>query len=197
MTAHDVPSLTVVDAGTGALDGATGRYEKRLGDLEGVYSDAVAYRRLAAQEPDRLHYHVHEHRRRERPGDVIFGTSVVLPGTVGREFHLTRGHVHRLADRSEIYHCLSGRGVLLMERDGDLRAIELSPGAIAYVPGHWAHRSVNVGDDPLVTVFCYPADAGQDYAPIERRGGMARLVVRDEDAGWTLVDNPRYVREHA
>jgi glucose-6-phosphate isomerase, archaeal len=39
--------------------------------------------------------------------------------------------------------------------------------------------------------FAYPADAGQDYAIIERSGGMRARVVMDGD-GWKLVDNTSY-----
>jgi glucose-6-phosphate isomerase, archaeal len=41
-----------------------------------------------------------------------------------------------------------------------------------------------------VTMFCYAADAGQDYSLIERAGGMATLVVQDGDGGWTTRPNP-------
>ncbi|MBS1676497.1 MAG: glucose-6-phosphate isomerase [Actinobacteria bacterium] len=192
MATWGAPAATVVDPVGGTLAGATGRYEKRLADLQGVFADADAYARLLAEDPDRLHYFVEDFRREERAGDLIFGTSVLLPGKVGREFHMTRGHVHQLEDRTEIYHCLSGHGILLMERGGEVEAIELTPGTIAYVAGGWLHRSVNVGADQLVTLFCYPADSGQDYSPIERAGGMARLVVESADGGWELVENPRY-----
>ena len=57
------------------------------------------------------------------------------------------------------------------------------------MPGHWVHRSVNVGTERLATLFCYAADAGQDYSIIERAGGMKSLVVADGD-GWAVQPNP-------
>jgi glucose-6-phosphate isomerase len=69
----------------------------------------------------------------------------------------------------------------------------MSPGEAVHVPGHWVHRSVNVGEEPFVSLFCYPADAGQDYALIAEAGGMAQLVVTDGDGGWTTRPNPRHV----
>lgn len=186
------PAGLTVDAASGVMAGATGRYEKRLRDLAGVFSDEAAFAAaLDARGADELVYEVHEHRLTERAGELIFGTSVLLPGKVGREFHVTRGHLHRLADRSEIYTCLRGHGVMLMETlDGETSEVELVPGATAYVPGHWIHRSVNVGDEPLVTLFCYPADAGQDYDVIAAAGGMKHLVVDDGAGGWTTEPNP-------
>lgn len=188
------PVELALDPASGALSDATGYYEKRLGDLADVFQDEAAYRGLPA---DRLVYRVFEHRAEERPGDLIFGTSVVLSGTVGDEFNMTRGHRHAIADRTEIYHCLSGHGVLLMESpDGAVHAAELRPGVTSYVPPAWIHRSVNVGSEPFMTLFCYPADAGQDYEVIARAGGMRRLVVRDGTSGWTLRDNPRHRNGH-
>jgi glucose-6-phosphate isomerase len=69
--------------------------------------------------------------------------------------------------------------------------MEMTAGAVVYVPPYWIHRSVNTGTEPLVTFFCYPADAGQDYDIIARAGGMATLIVADGD-GWREAPNPRY-----
>jgi len=68
----------------------------------------------------------------------------------------------------------------------------MRPNSVVYVPPHWIHRSVNVGAGHLVTLFCYPADAGQDYDIIARSGGMRDLVVDDGAGGWKQAPNPRY-----
>ena len=176
----------------GAMQGRTGGYDKRLEDMRGVYRDSAAFDALVAERGvDVLAYHVDEHRAGDGPGALIIGTSTLLPGRVGDEYALTRGHLHARADRAELYHCLSGRGVMLLETlDGRSRAVPLTAGEAAHVPGHWVHRSVNTGDEPFVTLFCYAADAGQDYALIARAGGMAQLVVDDGAGGWTTRANP-------
>lgn len=188
------PSPTTrVDAPSGALAGRTGRYEKRLRDLEGVFADAGAFAARLAADRDELVYEVEEFRPSEAAGDLIHGTSTLHPGRVGREFHMTRGHIHRVADRAEIYSCLAGHGLLLLEDPAGVTSLaELTPGVTAHVPPHHIHRSVNVGDEPLVTLFCYPADAGQDYGIIERSGGMRHLVTA-AGGGWTAEANDAYV----
>jgi len=188
-----MPSLLTV-ASDGSLEGRTSAYEKRLGDLAGVYLDDDAYRQaVAAQGPDHLVYRVEEYRDVEGPGALIVGTSTLLPGRIGDEFAVTRGHLHAKADRAELYYCLSGRGVMLLETvGGESRAVPLTPGEAVPVPGHWIHRSVNVGDEPFVTLFCYNADAGQDYGIIAEAGGMKSLVVTDGAGGWTTRPNPRH-----
>jgi len=187
------PAVLTVCA-DGGLTGRSGAYDKYLGDLAGVYSDDAAY--TAALELlgfDRLAYHVDEMRPAPGSGALIIGTSSLLPGRIGEEFAVTRGHLHARADRSEMYHCISGMGVVLLDTlDGDSRAVPMSPGDVVYVPGDWVHRSVNVGDEPFVTIFCYPADAGQDYQIIADAGGMTHLVVR-EGMTWAVRPNPRHI----
>lgn len=189
------PVITTVDGRHGTLIGRTGRYEKRVRDLEGVYADGDAFATRLAADPDELVYFVEEHRPSEQAGDLIHGTSTLLPGTLGDEYHMTRGHLHQIPDRAETYHCLHGHGLLLLEDlDGSTAVAELRPGDIAYVGPHRIHRSVNVGDVPFTTLFTYPADAGQDYDIIARAGGMAQLIMRADDAAsaWTAVTNPAY-----
>lgn len=176
----------------GSLDGATGSYTKRLGDMAGVYRDRSAYEaQLAKHGADSVVYTVQEHRNVEDDGALIIGTSTLLPGRYGAEYAVTRGHLHARPNRAELYHCISGSGVMLLETvDGRTDAVPLSAREAVHVPGHWVHRSINTGDVAFVTLFCYPADAGQNYALIEAAGGMAALVVDDGDGGWTTRPNP-------
>ena len=191
-TAFIDPAACTVAPG-GAMAGATGAKRTRIRDLAGLFADETAFAALAAQHGDDIAYGVDEFRpERVAPQELIFGTSTLQPGRVGDEFFMTRGHLHVKSDRPEIYFCQEGRGLMHMELpSGETRPVEMVPGTIVYVPPYWIHRSVNTGKTPLVTVFCYPADAGQDYDIIARAGGMKTLIVADGD-GWREVPNPRY-----
>lgn len=182
-----------IDPETGFLTGATAHYRKVAREMTGVFADDAAFAEVLAADPDRLVYEVYEAQQTTEPGDLIFGTSILAPGRVGSEFHMTRGHIHELADRVETYYCLRGHGLLLLETlAGETEAIELRPGVVAYVPPARIHRSVNVGETPLATLFCYPADAGHDYEVVAAAGGLSRLAVTSAADGWELVPNPRY-----
>ena len=197
----DAPTTVLVPPGSltigpdGVMVGRTAGYDKLLGDMRGVYLDEDAYavalqRRGAAS----LVYHVDEHSQAQGAGALIIGTSTLLPGRIGDEFAVTRGHLHAKADRAELYYCLSGRGVMLLETlSGESRALPIANGQAVHVPGDWIHRSVNVGNEPFVTLFCYAADSGQNYQLIADAGGMATLVVTDRAAGWTTRPNPRHI----
>lgn len=83
-------------------------------------------------------------------------------------------------------------GLMLMESpEGDVEIQEMKPGSAIYVPGRYAHRSINLSStEKLVTFFVFRADAGHDYGTIEDNG-FRNLVVRDKD-GYKVIDNPKW-----
>lgn len=187
------PVKLEIRAGDGELGGKNGRYEKLLADLDGLYRDAAAYQAAMAADTGAPVYWVESSNTEPTDGGLITGVSVLEPGRIGDEFAMTRGHIHAAHQHAELYVGLAGHGVMLLETiDGRSRAVEVHPGEAVYVPGHWVHRSVNVGPDRFVTLFCYGSAAGQDYGIIERAGGMKQLVVAAPD-GWTTRPNPDHV----
>lgn len=186
------PSAHTIDPNTGALAAHTGRYQKRLSDLRGIYADGEAFKRTLDDHGDRVVYTVEDVRPEARSGDLIFGTTFMEPGRIGDEFFMTRGHIHATANRPETYYGESGEGLMLMESpDGQVSILEVRPKTMVYVPPLWIHRSVNTGSTPLVMSFCYPVDSGQDYDVIARSGGMAVRIMADGD-GWKSVPNASY-----
>lgn len=185
------PQLATVNPTNGQMDACTGHYKKRLSQVEGIYADQAAFKRLLETKGDIVTYEVYEFMKSEEAGDMIFGTSIVCPGKVGDEYFMTRGHSHARADRSELYFCISGRGLMLMEApDGKTRTVNMTPMGIVYVPPFWKHRTVNTGDAKIMSIFAYPADAGHEYGTIEQYG-MRKLVV-DVNGQPELIDNPRF-----
>ena len=185
------PKLCTVDVARGLLEGANRRYEKTYDDLTGLYADAAAFEALLAERSGQVAYEVTAHIPGEKVSDLIVGVTRMRPGKVGREFFLTRGHIHATADRPEIYYGQAGKGLMQMESpEGDVRIVEIKPQSICYVPPFWIHRSVNIGEEDLVMVFAYPSDSGQDYGIIERSGGLRVRVVEDGKGGWTEECNP-------
>ena len=186
------PVRCTVRVEDGKLEGATGRYEKRLSELAGLYADQTAFT-AALRAGDRVVYAVEDFRPSADAGDLIFGVTRMLPGKIGDEYFLTRGHIHGNANRPELYYGQGGRGLMLMESpEGEVRTVEIGANTACYVPPFWIHRSVNLGTEDLIMVFAYPADSGQDYDIIARSNGMRKRVVDDGAGGWRLVDNPAY-----
>lgn len=164
--------------------------QRRLSQMKGIFFDEAAYQ-TARTSDDALVYEFYELGLPEHPGDLAFGTSILYPGKVGIEYHMTKGHFHTVLDTAEVYYCLSGNGLMLMENpEGDCRAEELFPGRAVYVPKRYAHRSVNTGCEKLVTFYVFRADAGHNYGEIERKG-FRRLAV-EIDGKPEIVMNPRW-----
>jgi glucose-6-phosphate isomerase len=165
---------------------------RRLSSMRGQYADREAYASLMAGE-DILLYEVYEEPAPIKTGELLHGISIVHPGKVGEEFFMTKGHFHGELETAEVYHCLAGQGMMVMETpEGQWAVCELRPGTVLYVPGRWAHRSVNTGaDGDLVTFFVYPSGAGHDYGSIEKQG-FRKLVV-ERDGRPEVVDNPRWL----
>lgn len=164
---------------------------RKLSAMEGQFSDRRAYQARLAQ-VDVVLYEVYEIRRPEAAGELLHGLSILHPGQVGEEYFMTKGHFHAVLETAEVYYCLGGQGMMIMETpEGDWAVEELCPGRVLYVPPRWAHRSVNTGEtEALITFFVYPGHAGHDYGTIEQQG-FRKLVVEREGRPQ-IVDNPHW-----
>ena len=165
--------------------------QRRVSNMASQFADEAAARALVENGDPLLYEFYGLDLPEDDPGVLQFGTTILYPGKVGQEYYMTKGHFHTILDTCEIYYCLKGHGAMLMETpEGDVDFKELRPGEALYVPGRWAHRSINLGDEPLVMFFVYRADAGHDYGTIEEKG--YRKLVVEQDGKPTLVDNPKW-----
>lgn len=168
--------------------------KRRLSQMKGMFYDQTAYEQMLEQD-DPLVYEFYELGCPERPGELAFGSTVLYPGTVGDEFFMTKGHFHTELMTAEVYYTLSGEGCMLLENmEGDWRVLDMKPGQAVYVPRGYAHRTINTGDQPLIVLFAFDADAGHDYGTIETKG-YRQLVVKGSD-GVQIVSNPKW-QDHA
>jgi glucose-6-phosphate isomerase, archaeal len=157
--------------------------ERRLTDMHGTY--------LESHDGDDLVYQVFHIDVPQLNSNINQCTTVLQPGKVGREYFMTKGHFHEIRDRSEVYVGIRGQGALVLAtEEGEHDVLWMEPGTVHYIPGGWAHRTVNVGREPLVFYAAWIADAGHDYATIETRGFPVLLV--DEGGEPSVVPNPRY-----
>jgi glucose-6-phosphate isomerase len=169
---------------------------RKLSSMNRQFVDQPAYE-AQLDEEDVVLYEVYDLQRPEVAGELLAGISIVHPGKVGDEYYMTKGHFHTVLETAEIYHCLKGTGVMVMETpEGDWAVEKLVPGKILYVPPRWAHRSVNTGNqEDLVTFFVYPGNAGHDYGTIETQG--FRKLVLEVNGHLQITDNPRWIAPSA
>ncbi|MEZ4518758.1 MAG: glucose-6-phosphate isomerase family protein [Chloroflexota bacterium] len=75
----------------------------------------------------------------------------------GQSCHfMTKGHYHEWREAARVYIGLHGKGLMLLEDEttNDARLVSLCANEIVYVPGNTAHRTINIGDKPLVYIGC-------------------------------------------
>lgn len=186
--------LSRFDPATGEIAGVpiTRRY---LSDLRCCFWDATACQ-TALRQGDPLLYTVSTVQPANGPGDLHFGIGRIMPGQVGSEYYMTKGHFHAWREAAEIYLGLAGEGMMLLEEgSGETQIVPLRPDQAVYVPGNTAHRTVNVGTVPLAFIGIYPARAGHDYAPIEQRNFSKVLIERDGRP--VLLDRAHVVKSTA
>jgi glucose-6-phosphate isomerase len=188
---EDLPFTFDVALSQEVLDQYDNHIVRTLSSMKGQYLDEQAFNAMLDRE-DVLLYEVYEMLRPEIAGELRSGISIVHPGKVGDEYFMTKGHFHTILETSEVYYCMQGEGVMVMETpEGEWSVEELHPGKALYVPPRWAHRSVNTGSrQDLVTFFVYPADAGHDYGTIETQG--FRKLILERDGKPQIVNNPRW-----
>jgi glucose-6-phosphate isomerase len=182
------PTPSLIDPFSVQLELATGimlnpddHIARRASDMLGYYADAAALQRLIDEQHNPVHYETFESAVPEEYGQVKFCISKLYAGTVGRECFMTKGHYHSVIETGEAYLCLTGRGLMMMKTAGGAcRWEEFAPGRLVYVPPYWAHRSINTGDEPLISLCLYPGDAGHNYGDI-RTEGFSKRVYRDGD----------------
>ncbi len=185
------PFKTEIDLKTGVFTPETGIIKRYLSQMRSMFADTDAVERILADEGDRLLYEVYVTKLPEEAGQILHCTTVIHPGKIGSEFHMTKGHYHARREEGEVYLGLSGDGCLVMQtQEGATDVQFMKPGTAAYVPPYWAHRTINIGEAPFVFFAAWAGDAGHDYGTIER-DGFRKLIV---DAGGRVevTDNPKY-----
>jgi len=168
-----------LEPATGAIEGAR-RWERRLSGMVEAFSSHKAVEEILRR-GDLLVYEVYEVEGVTKEiGELVWSTTVLYPGKVGDEYFMTKGHYHRDPRCAEVYFVLSGTGFLLLKDEKEKRALPVRKHVVAHIPLGCAHRMVNTGDEPLVFLAVYPAQAGHDYQRVMREGFGLRVVEEKE-----------------
>ncbi|MBP1694455.1 MAG: glucose-6-phosphate isomerase, archaeal [Chloroflexi bacterium] len=186
---YDQPVRLQLDLVSGSFSPFTEFYERRLSQLATLFHDQAAVQHMLAAD-DPLLFDVRSSPFVTSLSDFTFVITRIYPGLVGDEYFMTKGHFHLLLEMPEIYFCLRGQGYLLLESaEGDFHAQWLSPGTVSHIPPGYAHRTVNIGREPLIFSAVQHLKAGHDYGKIAQRG-FSRLVIQ-RNGKPELVENPR------
>ncbi|CFQ47258.1 glucose-6-phosphate isomerase [Yersinia aleksiciae] len=168
-----------VDLLTGRFDAENLQYKSTcIRDLVGIFRDESARQLL----PDSLEvYRVEILVSPQQEGELLAGTTHLMPGKVGDEFFMTRGHFHQRREQAEFYFGLRGCGILLLQPEAAPAYSELVfAGSVHHIPSFTAHRLVNTGNDILSALAVWPAMAGHDYQALQPEGFSLRVYDRED-----------------
>lgn len=183
------PSLAHIDLSSGVIAEAADITERHLSDMPGFFQDQPAVHELLLTDP--LMYRVYLTHQGGDANGLYTGTSVIESGRIGREYYMTKGHFHVANTAPEVYLTLRGQGLLLLQtRAGESTVQTMEPGVMNYIPGEWAHRTINTGEAQLVFFAVWPVSAGHDYDSIAH-SGFAQLVIAGLN-GPEIVANPNF-----
>jgi len=177
-----------IDLEKGILENYTERVIRRASDMLNFYQDEEALKKMI-ENGDPIIYEVYGVTR-EGEGELSYAITILHPGKVGDEYFMTKGHYHEKRNRGELYIGLQGKGLLLIQKENEVKWIEMDRGKIVYVPPYFAHRSINIGNDDFVFLAIYPGDAGHNYGSIAEKG-FAKIVVKD-NGNYAIKDNPKW-----
>jgi glucose-6-phosphate isomerase len=184
---EDYPISVEFDFEKGEFAPFQSKAERKVSDLAMMFADSEAAAALV-KNGDPLVYEIFYYGFTTSVSDMALGVTRIQPGTIGGEYHMTKGHFHEAHDQPEIYFCVKGEGYLLMEtREGEFRADKWMKGTISHIPPMWAHRVVNTGSEPLVFVASYHLAAGHIYEPVVEKGFAKRVI--DERGKPVFIEN--------
>ena len=149
-----------------------------LSQLDDCFADELAYQAMLSQR-DQVIYGLTSIDMASGEGQLHYGLGILQPGKVGSEYFMTRGHLHAWRPAAEVYICLRGQGMMILEHETEaaVSVLPFSANSVIYVPGYTAHRTVNVGNQPLVYWGVLSSEAGHDYEAIRQRN-FSQVVIQ-------------------
>ncbi|MCA9968729.1 MAG: hypothetical protein KC425_00865 [Anaerolineales bacterium] len=170
---------------------------RHLNQLQDIFIDQEAFAAARQQRGNPLVYSVTSIAPADGDGQLHYGIGKLMPGRIGDEYYMTKGHYHAWRPAAEVYICFSGEGLMLLEHEasGESQLHPFVANSIIYVPGFTAHRTINVGDTPLTYVGIYPAAAGHDYGAVAERNFKKVVVARNGRP--TLLDRETFLTQRA
>jgi len=173
------PFYSRLDFDSGMLLDYDIKTERRLSDIKPYVEDKEFIEQMIKEE-NRLVYEVLQKDVPKEEGQVQHCVTIIKPEDVNGECFFTKGHYHANDKSAEIYMGLKGKGVLVLQKNDQVKVIEMQEGTVAYIPPMWAHRTVNVGDEDFIFMSFWPGDSGYNYEKLQGEGIKLRIYKTEE-----------------
>jgi glucose-6-phosphate isomerase len=158
-----------------------------LSQLDDCFADELAYQAMLSQ-GDQVVYGLTNIDMASGEGQLHYGLGILQPGKVGSEYFMTRGHLHAWRPAAEVYICLRGQGMMILEHETEatVSVLRFSANTVVYVPGYTAHRTINIDTQPLVYWGILSSEAGHDYEAIRQRN-FSQVVIELDGKPHTMA----------
>jgi glucose-6-phosphate isomerase len=179
-------NIEYVKLTTGDIHSPTQLNVRKIGDMAGYFQDERAYRAL---DPNVMMY-------KYAPCEfdtLSYVVTELLPGAVGDEYFMTKGHFHATIERPGIYTTFTGFGVLILQPKDENAPVMFSPmekGTLCYIPPYTGHRVANIGNEKIIYTGTTTTDAGWSYGVIKEKGFKYLIVKSDRKAD--IIPNPKW-----
>lgn len=140
--------------------------------------------------------------------DFRYDITVIMPGTIGREFKKSSGHYHGFIEGKdypypEVYEVQKGHAAFILQKVKnfykieeeplieDLKIVFVEPGESIIIPPFYGHCSINAGEGPLVFSNIAVVSCPMFYDPIRKKHGLANYLLCSSSTN-ELVKNNNY-----
>jgi len=135
--------------------------------------------------------------------NIRYDITVLVPGTINREYIKTVGHFHPLKANGcntfpEYYEVIWGEAIYILQknsRSGDVEeitAIEAQKGDKVFIPPNYGHITINSGDTPLVMCNLIEKNFSSLYEPFRDKKGAAYYYIQGDNRKGEFVKNENY-----
>jgi glucose-6-phosphate isomerase, archaeal len=131
---------------------------RKVKDVVQWYSDEKAIEKELKRDKNKVVYETFT----DKFSPINLTLTLIHPGTIGKEYYMTKGHVHR-KKTPEFYILLEGKGKLLIQKASKVKVINLKKGEIALIPQGYSHRLINDGNKKLRVLTIYDQKSKPDY----------------------------------
>ena len=90
--------------------------------------------------------------------ELLYGKTIIQPGNINDEFYMTKGHIHNIPC-AEVYYGIKGNGIVLCQKEDQMKEFELCADKVVYCEPEWAHRVINTSHEPLEFLCVCKANA--------------------------------------
>lgn len=185
-----------------------------------MVSKAISYYQLdGILETDMPLYYMYRDVRKKEDALSIslspyrYDITVILPGTIGKEFYKTIGHVHPISPfcsipytYTEVYSVIYGTAHYILQKYSvdlqkvvDIVDLTVNAGEHVLIPSFYGHVTINSTDKPLVMANILYKDFVSNYEPYLKHRGAAIYLVKDGEkisqefnAKYCNLPNPRH-----